>query len=173
MAVPGEFGKVASPFEGRLEAQVMRLGNNPQELSGWEFSTAPRPSPTNSQSGSQGQLDAIIGRAAADSTPRCNWQKKSVRVQHSKFADPATGLRLASVLHPSFVFAGTTLRAEQAHLLQSLEQLNSEFDLCVDCNAATEQLVACRPITWGVWLARVQPEQLQVGLCPLVLSSML
>mmetsp|Transcript_48011 Transcript_48011/g.88389 ORF Transcript_48011/g.88389 Transcript_48011/m.88389 type:complete len:789 (-) Transcript_48011:16-2382(-) len=70
MGVPGEFGKVPSPFEGRLEAQVMRLGSNPQELSGWEFSTAPKPSPTNAQGGSQSPVEAMMGRAQTDNTAR-------------------------------------------------------------------------------------------------------
>jgi len=37
---PGELARVASPFEGRIEAQVRRLsGNSSQEVTGWEFAS--------------------------------------------------------------------------------------------------------------------------------------
>jgi len=37
---PGDVARVASPFEGRIEAQVRRLsGNSSQEVTGWEFAS--------------------------------------------------------------------------------------------------------------------------------------
>mmetsp|Transcript_51478 Transcript_51478/g.122420 ORF Transcript_51478/g.122420 Transcript_51478/m.122420 type:complete len:806 (-) Transcript_51478:24-2441(-) len=62
----GSCGKVPSPFEGRLEAQVRRMSSAQQDLSGWEFSTA--------ASSASGSAEAVMTHAVSDSAVQQRWQ---------------------------------------------------------------------------------------------------
>jgi len=74
MSAPTSAGRVSSPFEGRLEAQVRRMSSPRRDLEGWEFATPASPgacSPAPSLGGSCAASPSSASRAQRPQEAAC------------------------------------------------------------------------------------------------------